>query len=122
MTKLGTVLFFVALCSTWDRVKGTLFAARDRNYCKHTVKKVSFSWRLRRHGADEAMTKLGTVLCFVPLKSTWDRLNGRAFAARDRNSFKLIAQWGSISLRLRRQGIDEVMMELGTELISSRCV
>ena len=43
------------------------------------------------------MTKLGTVLFFVPLGSTWDRLNGKLFAAQGRNNFKLIAQQGSIS-------------------------
>ena len=38
------------------------------------------------------MTKLDTVLCLVPLCSTWDGLNGKLFAARDRYNFKLIVQ------------------------------
>ena len=92
MAKLDTVLFFVPLCSTWDRLNGKLPAARDRNKLKLTVKKCSISWRLRRHGFDEVMTKLGTVLFFVPLCSTWDGLNGKLFAARDWNNSKLIVQ------------------------------
>ena len=50
------------------------------------------SWQLRRHGADEVTTRLGTVPFFLPLCSTWDRLYGKLFSARDRNNFKLIVQ------------------------------
>ena len=70
ITRLGTVHFFAPLCSTYDRLNGNLFAARDRNNCKVTVGRGSISWRLRRQGVDEVMTKLETVLCFVPLRST----------------------------------------------------
>jgi len=66
------VHFFVSLSSTWDRLNGKLFAARDRDTCKLTVKQSSISWRLRRQGFDEVMTRLGTVLFFAPLGSTWD--------------------------------------------------
>ena len=52
----------------------------------------SINWRLRRHGVNEVMTRLGTVLFFVPLCSTCDRLNGKLLAARDRNNFKLVVQ------------------------------
>ena len=58
------------------------------------------------------MTKLDTVLCFVPLGSTWDRLNGKLFTARDRNNCKLTVEKGSISWRLRRHGVDEIMMKV----------
>ena len=92
MTGLGTVLFFVLFCSTWDGLNGKLFTERDRNNCMLTAKKSSLSWRLRRHGVDEAMTKLDTELCFVPLCSTWDGLNGKLLAARDRHNFMLIVQ------------------------------
>jgi hypothetical protein len=73
MTRLVTVHFFVSWSSTWDRLNSKLFAARDRDTCKLTVKQSSISWRLRRQGVDdEAMARLGTVLFFVPLSSTWD--------------------------------------------------
>ena len=36
--------------------------------------------------------RLGTALIFVPLSSTWDRLNGKFFSAQDRNNFKLVVQ------------------------------
>ena len=65
------------------------------------------------------MTNLDTVLCFVPLCSTWDRLIGKLFATRDRNNFKLSVQYGSIRWQLRRQGIDEVMAKLGKVLVFS---
>ena len=48
--------------------------------------------RLRRHGVGETVTKLDTVLCFVPLCATWNELNGKLFAARDLYNFKLIVQ------------------------------
>ena len=51
----------------------------------------------RRQGVDGAMTKMGTVLSFVPLCSTGDLLNGSLFTARDRNNFELIVEKGSIS-------------------------
>ena len=86
------MLFFVSWSPIWDRLNSKLFAARDRGTCKLTVKQSSISWRLRRQGVDEVMTRLGTVLFFVPLCSTWDRLNGKLFAAQDRSSFKLIVQ------------------------------
>ena len=92
MTKLDTVLFFDPLGSTWDRLKGTLFTARDRNNSKLIVEEGSISWRLRRHGVDAVTTGLGTVSFFVPLCSTWDRPNGKLFSARDQNNFKLIVQ------------------------------
>ena len=41
---------------------------------------------------DEVMAKMGAVLFFVSLCSTWDRLNGKLFSAQDRNSFKLMVQ------------------------------
>ena len=86
------MLCFVPLCSTWDRLNGKLFTARDQNNCKPTAERGSISWRLRRHGVDEVMMKLGTVPFFIPLCSTWDRLNGKLFSAQDRSSFKLIVQ------------------------------
>ena len=70
MAKLDTVLLFVALCSTWDRLNGTLFRAQDQKNFNLVVEKGSISWRLRRHGVDEVMTKLGTANFFVPLCST----------------------------------------------------
>ena len=72
MTRLDTVLFFVSWSPIWDRLNSKLFAARDRDTCKLTVKQSSISWRLRRQGVDEVMTRLGTVLFFVLLGSTWD--------------------------------------------------
>ena len=92
MTRLGTVLCLVPLCSTWDRLNAKLLTARDRNSCKLTVKKGSISWRLRRHGVDEVMMGLGSVLFFVRLSSTWDRPNGKLLSAQDRNNFKLVLQ------------------------------
>ena len=67
-----------------------MLMARNRNNSKLIVEKGTFTWRLHRHGVDEVMTKLGTVLFFFPLSSTWDRLNGMLIAARDRNSVRLI--------------------------------
>ena len=92
MAKLGTVLFFVPLCSTWDRFNGKLFSALARNNCKVAVEKGSISWRLRRHGVDEVMMGLETVLFFVSLCSSWDRLNRKLFSAQDRNNFKPVVQ------------------------------
>ena len=66
MTKMGTVLSFVPLCSTGDLLNGSLFTARDRNSFKLIVEKGSITWRLRRHGVDEVTTALCTVLFFVP--------------------------------------------------------
>ena len=65
------------------------------------------------------MTALDTVLCFVPLCSTWDRLNGKLPAARDRNNCKLTVQWGSMTWRLRygaRHGalLRSAMFDLGS--------
>ena len=72
MTRLDTVLLFVSRSPIWDRLYSKLFAARDRDTGKLTVKQSSISWRLRRQGFDEVMTRLGTVLFFAPLGSTWD--------------------------------------------------
>ena len=72
MTRLATVHVFVPLCSTWDRLHGKFFAARDRNNCKLTVKQSAISWRLRRQGVDGVMKKLDAVLFFVSLGSSWD--------------------------------------------------
>jgi hypothetical protein len=72
MTRLDTVLFFVSWSPIWDRLYSKLFAARDRDTGKLTVKQSSISWRLRRQGFDEVMTGLGTVLFFAPLGSIWD--------------------------------------------------
>ena len=72
--------------------QGKLLSAQHRRNIKLTVKKGSISGRLRRQGVDGVMVKLDTLLCFVPLCSTWDRPNGKVFAARDRNNFKLIVQ------------------------------
>ena len=47
-----------------------------------STRDTSGSWRLRRHGADDITAKLGTVLFFVPLCSTWDRLNGNCSRLR----------------------------------------
>ena len=97
MTKPDTVLFFVPLCSTWDRPNGKLLAARVRNNFKPIVEKGSISCQLRRHGADETMVKLGTVLFLVPLCSTRDRLNIELLTARGRNNCKLAVKKSSIS-------------------------
>ena len=60
---------------------------------------------------------LNTVLSLVSLSATWDRLNSKLLAARDRNSCELTAKQSSISWRLRRQGVDdEAMARLGTVL------
>jgi len=67
-----------------------------------STRETSNSWRLRWHFVDVVMTRLATVHFFVPLCSTWDRLHGKLFAARDRNSCKLTVNTGSISWRLRR--------------------
>ena len=71
----------------WQVVHGSgpeqLQADRERS---------SISLRLRRHGVDEAVTKLDTVLCFVLLCSSWDGLNVKLLAARDRCNFMLIVQ------------------------------
>ena len=66
--------------------------AQSRTNFKLVVQSGSISWRLFRRGVDEAMTKLDTILCFVPLCSTLDRLNSKFFTARDRNSSKLTVQ------------------------------
>ena len=116
MTRLDTVLFFVSWSPIWDRLYSKLFAARDRDTGKLTVKQSSISWRLRRQGVDEVMTRLGTVLFFAPLGSTWDRLNSKLVTARDRNNFKLIVEKGSIVWQLRRHGVDEVIARLNTVL------
>ena len=79
MTKLDTVLCFVPLCSTWGQPNGKVFAARDLNNIKPIVQSGSIRWRLRRQGVDEATTKLNTLIFFVPLCSTWARLNGKLF-------------------------------------------
>ena len=92
MTKLDKVLCFAPLCSTWGRLNGKFFAAWDRNNSNLIVQKGSISRRLRRHGVDEVMARLDKVLCFVPLFSTWDRLNGKFNSAQDRNNFKLSVQ------------------------------
>ena len=92
MATLDTGLCFVPPCSTCDRPNGKLCAARDRSSFKLIVQYCSISWRLRRQGFDEVMTKLRTVLYCALLCSTWDRLNCALFAARDRNNFKLITQ------------------------------
>ena len=86
------MLCFVPLCSTWNRRNEKLFSAQDRQNIKLIVQLGSISWRFRRQGVDEAMSKLDKVLCFVPLCSIWDRLNGKLNAARDRNNFRLIVQ------------------------------
>ena len=62
------------------------------------------------------MTKLEKVLCFVPLCSTWDRPNGKVFAAQGRSNLKLVVQSGSISWRLRQRGVDKAMTKLDTDL------
>ena len=62
-----------------------------------STRDTSSSWRLRWHFVDEVMTRLATVHFFVPLCSTWDRLHGKLFAARDRNNCKLSVNTGSIS-------------------------
>ena len=112
MTELGTVLFFVPLCSQWDRLNGKLLSAQDRKNFKLIAQKGSISGQLRRQVVDEVMTKLDTVLCFVPLCSTWGQPNGKILAARDRNNIKPVVQSGSIRWRLRRQGVDELVGEL----------
>ena len=117
MTRLDTVLFFAPLGSTWDRLNSKLVTARDRNNFKLIVEKGSIVWQLRRHGVDEVIARLNTVLSLVSLSSTWDRLNSKLFAARDRNNCELTAKQSSISWRLRRQGVDdEAMARLGTVL------
>ena len=83
MAKLGTVLFLVPLFSAWDRRNGKLFSAQDRNNSKLSIQWGSVSWRIRRQGAGEVITKLDTVLCSAPLCSIWDRLNGKLLTARD---------------------------------------
>ena len=59
MTKLGTVLFFAPLCSTWDGLNAMFFTARDRNQYKLTVKRVLSImkvsgplWVLLKHSSD----------------------------------------------------------------------
>ena len=56
------------------------------------------------------------MLFFFPLCSTWDRPNGKLFSAQDQTNFNLILQKGSVSWRIRRQGVDEVMVGLRTVL------
>ena len=116
MTTLDMVLCLVPVCSTWDRLNVKLFSAHDRTDFKLVVQEGSISWRLHRQAVDEVMTQLDTVLRFVPLCSTWDRPNGKSCAARDRSSFELIVQLGSISWRHRRQGVDGVTTTLDTVL------
>ena len=57
----------------------------------------SSSWRLRWHFVDEGTTRLVAVHFFVSLRSTWDRLSGNLFAARDRDNYKMTVNPGTIS-------------------------
>ena len=54
-----------------------------------STRDTSSSWRLRPQDVGEVMAKLDTVFFFVPLCSTYNRLNGKLFAARNWNNCNL---------------------------------
>ena len=58
------------------------------------------------------MSKLATVPCFVPLCSTWVRLNGKLFTARDRNDFKLVVKKGFVQLEALNELLEKLPFKM----------